>query len=193
LHNQHLTWKPSDTTQNMRNRFLIVLSLFLTIGAATACSGSKTKDDLKPKPTPATALKDAPSIDCEALLPTAERERLMPGRTVTHERSCADGKCFADTCHYNGATGKGIHVLYDCREDANEKMVRSRDYFTTERVKARPLTGIGSRAAVDDEGLSFFDDEARCLVTIRAAGDEEGQIELARIIEGHLTEKSLIR
>ncbi len=174
----------------MRKRLLI--SLILLVGATVACSRGKTKDEIKPAPATVTALKDAPRIDCEAVLPTTERERLLPGRTVTHERSCADGKCFADTCHYSGK-GKGIHILFDCREDTEESMVRSRQYFSTERVKARPLSGIGSRAVVDDEGLTFFDDEAHCLVTIRAGGDEEGQVDLARVIEGHLTDKSLIR
>jgi hypothetical protein len=178
----------------MRNR--VTISILLVLGAtaafAAACSGSKTKENLKPTPAPTVALKDAPSIDCDAMVPTTERERLLPGRTVTHDRSCADGKCFADACHYNGK-GKSVHVLYDCRDDADEAMVRSRAYFSTNRIKARSVAGLGSSAAVDEEGLSFFDDEAHCLVTIRAEGDEERHIELARLIETNLTATSLIR
>src|SRR5688572_27478843 len=140
----------------MRNR--IIVSVLLLVAAAAACSRAKTKDQIKPAPISGSTGKDAPTGQCQTVLPAAEQERLLPGRTVSHERSCADGKCFADTCHYNGK-GKNVHVLYDCREDTDESMVHSRAYFSTERNRARALSGIGSRAAVDDEGLSFFDDD----------------------------------
>jgi hypothetical protein len=156
---------------------------------AVACSsgGGKSKNKIEPSPKTVAAAADTPAIRCDEVVPPAAQARLLPGRSVTHERSCADGVCFADTCTYRRDTrDRGVQVLYDCRAGEDGQDIRERDYFSTARKSARRLNGLGAQAAIDDEGLSFYDGDTRCLVTIRSGGDEQDFIELAHVIESNL-------
>lgn len=164
----------------MRNRLLILLG-FLSL----ACSQGRS--EVQPEPR-TQSVAEAPEVDCEVALPSGDRTKLLPGRSLEHERSCADGHCFADTCQYvKGPHDPGVRVLYDCREEIAKSNVRVGGYFSTQRKTARPVHGLGTEAAVDDEGLTFYDGDAGCLVTIRSDGNEEDFVELARAIEANLS------
>jgi hypothetical protein len=137
---------------------------------------------------------ETPEIHCDDTLPPADRQRLLPGHAVAHQRSCHDGHCFADTCHYRkDVHDKGVQVLYDCRESTEDGAVRTSDYFSTARKNARAIPGLGTSAAVDQEGLTFYDGDARCLVTIRSDGGADRYLELARVIEGNLSARTVGR
>lgn len=165
----------------MRKAFLILLGL-----GTIACSQGRS-DKLAPEPK-TQVLSEAPEVDCERVLPPAQRTKLLPGRVVEHERSCADGQCFADTCQYiRGPHDPGVRVLVDCRETQGDAGVRAATYFSTQRKTARKVPGLGTASAIDDEGLTFYDGDAGCLVTIRADGNEESFVELARVIEANLS------
>jgi hypothetical protein len=160
----------------------------MVIATATACSSGTAKQRVEPAPPTTTAVTNLPPIDCDEIVPKPVQDRLLVGRQLTHERSCADGACFADTCSYRrNASDLGVRVVLDCRADAADgRMLRDRAYFSTARMKARRVYGVGAAAVIDADGLSFVDEDAGCLVTIRSDGDEDNYLELARIIEANL-------
>jgi hypothetical protein len=173
-------------------RRVVLMTLVFGTGVALgafACSSGGSSNKSKAKIEPASVAQppgSTPELACEQALPPSAQARLLPGRTVTHERSCADGVCFADTCTYRrDARDHGVQVLYDCR-GGNDGDIRQRDYFSTARKNARSVSGLGAQAAIDDEGLSFYDADASCLVTIRSDGDEQDYLELAQVIESNL-------
>src|SRR5215213_3714340 len=88
-------------------------SLFLVIAAACAPNGPD-----RAAVSPASAgVNSTPEIECESVLTVAEQDRLLLRRSVTHDRSCADGACFADTCTYQATPWDlGVRVTFDCRE-----------------------------------------------------------------------------
>lgn len=128
-------------------------------------------------------------VNCDDVIPAAERARLLPRRTVHHDRSCEGDACFADTCAYRlDGYDPGVRVIFDCREGLTPKDVRTAEYFSTRRKAARAVPGLGAAAVADGEGLTFFDADSACLVTIRdESTSPDEHLALARVIESNLT------
>src|SRR5687767_7497528 len=90
-----------------------ILTALVAMGCRPATPQAQVAADV-------AAPAEVEAIDCDTVIPAELRARVLPRRTLVHERSCDGATCFADTCSYRrGPSDVGVQVVVDCRADAN--------------------------------------------------------------------------
>ncbi|GHG68925.1 hypothetical protein GCM10012319_12600 [Comamonas sp. KCTC 72670] len=160
-----------------RAAFVMALAL---VGCRSRPADPPAEDAGSPPPPVArTALPD-----CDALLPTDDRELMLPGFTLTQERSCPT--C-APLCAFRSESepGVAVSITWDCNTRYSKADVHALMAPTLEAGGVEvPALGRGAVRRTPAQGMSqvlAWDDDTDCAVVVTWLGGEtERAVDVAR-------------